>query len=64
MDEEHEHHDVVIARTHAHLDEHNCLEVVLLKGEAGKLRKLGESLLTRRGIKFGRFVPATFGRGL
>ena len=64
MEEEHRHHTLVLARTHAHLDEHNCLEVVLLRGPAQALRRLGEAMIARRGVKFGRFLPATTGREL
>lgn len=64
MNEEHKHHDVVIARTHAHLDPHNCLEVILLKGPAETLKQLGNSMIARRGIKFGYFLPATTGKDL
>ncbi len=64
MNQEHEHHEVVIARTHAHLDAHNCLEVVLLKGPAEILKALGQSMIARRGIKFGSFLPATTGKSL
>ena len=64
MNQEHKHHNIVIARTHAHLDEHNCLEVILLKGPAETLKQLGNSMIARRGIKFGYFLPATTGKDL
>ena len=28
----HESHDAILCSTHVHLDEHNCLEVIVLKG--------------------------------
>lgn len=64
MSKEHEHHEVVIARTHAHLDEHNCLEVVLLRGKTRIIKQLGESLIAKKGVKFGRFIRATTGKDL
>src|SRR5215469_18184154 len=32
MDMQHEHHDLIIATTHAHLDQNACLEVLVVKG--------------------------------
>ena len=64
MNREHSHLNVVISRVHAHLDEHNCLEVVLMKGPAQSVKKLGESLIATRGVVFGKFIPATLGKGL
>jgi CopG family transcriptional regulator, nickel-responsive regulator len=37
----------VFAATHVHLDYENCLEVIIMKGRSGGVRKLGEQLLTR-----------------
>jgi CopG family nickel-responsive transcriptional regulator len=34
---EHEHHDVIIATTHADLDHHTCLEVVVVKDVSRRL---------------------------
>jgi len=31
MDLQHDHHDLIISTTHAHLDHHTCLEVVVVK---------------------------------
>jgi CopG family nickel-responsive transcriptional regulator len=35
---QHEHHDLVIASTHVHLDHDSCLESVMLKGPTGAVR--------------------------
>ncbi len=64
VEEEHRHHELVLARTHVHLDEHNCLEVVLMRGPAPQVKALGDRLIARRGVKVGRLVPAHTGQGL
>lgn len=64
VEEEHRHHHHVLARTHVHLDEENCLEVVLLRGPAKEIARLGNRLISRTGVKFGRLVPATTGKDL
>ncbi|MBM4352598.1 MAG: nickel-responsive transcriptional regulator NikR [Deltaproteobacteria bacterium] len=61
---QHDHHDLVISTVHVHLDHHNCLEVLVLKGEAGRVRKLGEKLVSTRGIKHGKMTFTTTGAGL
>ncbi len=63
-DQQHQQHDIVISTTHVHLDRHNCLEVILLRGKAEQVRKLGEHLVSLRGVKHGRVFLTTTGRGL
>ena len=63
-DEQHRHHDLVIASLHAHLDQHNCLEAIVLRGPAGAVRQLAASLISTRGVKHGQFVATTTGQTL
>src|SRR5882724_8022692 len=37
MDVQHDHHDLIIATTHAHLDHHACLEVIVVKGQSKRV---------------------------
>ena len=48
---QHDHHEMIIATTHVHLDHHNCLEVILLKGTVGEIRDLGAALASFKGVK-------------
>jgi CopG family nickel-responsive transcriptional regulator len=41
----------VAASTHVHLDERDCLEAIVVQGEAAELRKLVKKLETRKGVK-------------
>ncbi len=54
----------VLAATHVHLDHHNCLEVIIMKGRSGEVRRLGDQILSFRGVKHGRLVITTTGRDL
>ncbi len=54
----------VLAVTHVHLDHHNCLEVVIMKGRCGGLRRLGDQILSTRGVKHGRLVVTSTGKHL
>ena len=52
----------VLAATHVHLDHHNCLEVIIMKGRAGEVRKLADQLLSLRGVNHGKLVVTSTGR--
>jgi len=61
---QHEHHRAVVSALHVHLDAHNCLEVLILRGKAAEIISMGESLVSTKGVKYGKVMPATTGRGL
>lgn len=63
-DMQHSHHDRVICSQHVHLDEHNCLETIVLRGAAADVRNMADSLIGTRGVKHGRLVCTTTGRSL
>ncbi len=54
----------VLAATHVHLDHHNCLEVVIMKGRSGDLHDLANSILSLRGVKHGQLVVTSTGKDL
>ncbi len=50
----------VISSLHVHLDEHDCLEVIVLRGQVGEINKVAENILSMKGVKLGRLnVVAT-----
>ena len=63
-DIQHHHFSFVIASMHAHLDEHNCLEAILMRGKANEIKRFADSLIRTRGVKHGQFVATTTGIGL
>jgi len=44
----------VISSLHVHLDEHDCLEVIVIRGQVGEINKVAESILSMKGVKLGR----------
>ena len=54
----------VISSLHIHLDKHNCLEVILLRGKARVIQKIADNLISTRGVKHGQFVGTTTGKEL
>ena len=54
----------VLAATHVHLDHHNCLEVIIMRGRSSTIRDLANRILSLRGVKHGQLVTTTTGKGL
>jgi CopG family transcriptional regulator, nickel-responsive regulator len=51
---QHSHLLRTISSTHIHLDHHNCLEVIILKGAVAELQKIADHLISLKGVKLGR----------
>lgn len=63
-DLQHENHRYVHSVLHIHLDHDNCLEILVLKGNASDILKFGDNLISTRGVKHGKIILTTTGRGL
>jgi len=61
---QHSHHEEIVSALHVHLDAHHCLEVVVLKGKAKKIKKLAEELIGTKGVKHGKLMTTTTGEGI
>ncbi len=61
---QHEEHDIVVSTLHVHMDHHNCLEVLVLRGRGADVIRMGNNLISTRGVKLGRLTLATTGQGL
>lgn len=53
-DLQHDHLLQVIVSTHVHLDHHNCLEVIIMKGKIGEIEKLSNTITALKGVKLSR----------
>ncbi|MEM1538317.1 MAG: nickel-responsive transcriptional regulator NikR [Candidatus Nezhaarchaeales archaeon] len=51
LDVEHAFQGLITSSLHVHLDENNCLEVLVSKGPAVEIRKLADHLMSIRGVK-------------
>ncbi len=54
----------VLAATHVHLDHHNCLEVVIMKGRSGAIQAVADAILSLQGVKHGQLVLTSTGKDL
>ncbi len=64
IETQHEDHDLIICSTHAHLDHHNCLEVLILKGPGQRVRNLSQKLISTKGVKHGQLSLTTTGQDI
>jgi len=55
-DIQHNYHDLILSVQHVHLDHHNCLETIAVKGKASKLKSLADKLIAIKGVKHGELV--------
>ena len=53
-DLQHSHLLQTISSIHIHLDKHNCLEVIVLRGQVDEINKMAENILSLKGVKLGR----------
>ncbi|MCP4547349.1 MAG: nickel-responsive transcriptional regulator NikR [bacterium] len=49
----------VFCSTHIHMDHHNCLETIILKGRPNEIEKLSITLGGLKGVKFARLTRAS-----
>lgn len=61
---QHEFYNLILSSTHVHLDKHNCLEAIILKGKAGQIKRVANKLLSQRRVKHGRLVLSTTGKDI
>ncbi|NPA74458.1 MAG: nickel-responsive transcriptional regulator NikR [Euryarchaeota archaeon] len=52
---QHHYVDVIRAAVHVHVDEKNCLEVVIVNGKSDTIREIAEKLTSLKGVKNVRF---------
>ncbi len=61
---QHAHYREIVSTLHVHLDAHNCLEVLVLRGKASDLKAIADRLIGTRGVKHGTFSATAEGKAL
>jgi len=54
----------IVSSLHVHLDAHNCLEVLVMRGRSRKVKEISDRLSGIKGVKHGRLVTSTTGSKL
>jgi CopG family transcriptional regulator, nickel-responsive regulator len=63
-EQQHTYHQQIISALHVHLDAHNCLEVLVVRGKAREVKKIADELIGVKGVKHGKLVMTTSGEEL
>lgn len=61
---QHEYTEDICCNTHVHLDEHNCIEVIVVRGSGATIKNIADQLIASRGVKHGQLVCTTSGAQL
>ena len=63
-DIQHDHHEVIVSTLHVHLDHDNCLEVLVVRGLASRVKKIADELISAKGVKHGKLTVTSTGKDL
>jgi len=63
-DLQHSHFKNIISTTHIHLDQHHCLEVLVVRGKSQKVKEISDRLIATKGVKHGKLVMTSTGKDL
>jgi CopG family nickel-responsive transcriptional regulator len=53
-DMQHEHHELTIATTHAHLDHDLCIETMILRGRTDRVQAFAQAVIAQPGVSHGQ----------
>jgi CopG family nickel-responsive transcriptional regulator len=53
---QHGDHHAILCSQHVHLDDHQCLEAIVMRGPARQLRRLGDTIASTHGVKAGKLT--------
>ncbi|MGC2423674.1 MAG: nickel-responsive transcriptional regulator NikR [Nitrospirota bacterium] len=63
-DIQHDSYNSIISNLHVHLDHHNCLEVMVVRGKSSVVKKIADRLIGTKGVVHGKLTMATTGKNL
>ena len=63
-DVQHDFSSLIVSTQHVHLDHDHCLEIVVVKGTATRIRKLVAALHALKGLKHSSLVMTSVGKAL
>lgn len=61
---QHSHHEQIVSALHVHLDAHNCLEILVIRGRVREIKQISHELIGVKGVKHGKLVMTTTGDDL
>ncbi|MDI6808571.1 MAG: nickel-responsive transcriptional regulator NikR [Candidatus Eisenbacteria bacterium] len=63
-DIQHDHQNLIIATLHVHLDHHNCMEVLAVRGRAHEVKHVADKLIAAKGVTHGKLTVTTTGKAV
>lgn len=58
---QHDYFEAIISTMHVHVDQHMCLEVIVMRGETGTVQDIANLILGTKGVQNGKLVLTTTG---
>lgn len=59
---QHDYFEEIVSSMHVHVDQHMCLEVIVMRGETGLIQGIANRILGTKGVQNGRLVLTTTGK--
>lgn len=53
---QHQHHQAIVSTLHVHLNHDDCLEVLVVRGKSGDVRRIADMLIATKGVRHGKFA--------
>ncbi len=61
---QHDYYKNIISTTHIHIDAHNCLEVIIVRGKPGVIQEIADRIISTRGVKLGKLALLSTGKNI
>jgi CopG family nickel-responsive transcriptional regulator len=58
---QHDEGEIILSSTHVHIDHHHCLEVIIVRGDSKKVKRLSEKMIAFKGVLHGSLTKAPTG---
>lgn len=55
-DLQHQDHAHIVSTMHIHLDKHNCMETMAIKGKPQDIKNIADKLISTKGVKHGKLM--------
>jgi CopG family nickel-responsive transcriptional regulator len=63
-DIQHDHHEIILATTHVHLDHDMCAEMIMMKGSPRRIREVVDRIRQQRGVLHASLSVSSTGKSL
>ena len=61
---QHDYYEAIVSSMHVHVDQHMCLEVIVMRGETGLIQMIANLILGTKGVTHGHLTMTSTGHGI